>query len=214
MQDQTAKARIRDAAIRSFGVHGVKETTARKVAEAAGVSPALVMHHFGSMDGLRAACDEYVVEFIRTSERSAASSLTGLDLAAAIREGSAPWLVGYLAAVLVDDSPAVEKLVDDMVADAEEYSKEFIEAGVMSPTQHPHSRAALLVIWSLGSLVLHRHLKRLVGVDLMDPDMAETEAFSEYALATYEIYGEGILTKQAAEQAKEAFSPEQEGAGA
>ncbi|MGH3558484.1 MAG: TetR family transcriptional regulator, partial [Mycobacterium sp.] len=43
--DLTAAARIRDAAIEQFGRHGFG-TGLRAVAEAAGVSAALVIHHF------------------------------------------------------------------------------------------------------------------------------------------------------------------------
>src|SRR3981081_1211972 len=67
--DLTAVARIRDAAIEQFGEHGFG-VGLRTLAEAAGVSAALVIHHFGSKDGLQKACDEYVAEEIR-SEKSA-----------------------------------------------------------------------------------------------------------------------------------------------
>ena len=63
--DLTATARIRDAAIEQFGEHGF-DVGLRSIAEAAGVSAALVIHHFGSKDALRAACDEYISEEIRS----------------------------------------------------------------------------------------------------------------------------------------------------
>jgi AcrR family transcriptional regulator len=64
VDDRTAKARIRDAAIASFSENGIAGTTARKVATAAGVSPGLVIHHFGSMEDLRVACDEHIATTI------------------------------------------------------------------------------------------------------------------------------------------------------
>ena len=59
--DMTAVARIRDAAIELFGSRGF-DVGVRAIAEAAGVSPGLVIHHFGSKDGLRKACDDYIAE--------------------------------------------------------------------------------------------------------------------------------------------------------
>ncbi len=59
--DLTAAARIRDAAIEQFGDQGFG-VGLRSIAEAAGVSAALVIHHFGSKDGLRQACDDFVAE--------------------------------------------------------------------------------------------------------------------------------------------------------
>jgi AcrR family transcriptional regulator len=65
--DLTATARIRDAAIEQFGQHGFG-VGLRTIAEAAGVSAALVIHHFGSKDGLRKACDDFVAEEIRSGK--------------------------------------------------------------------------------------------------------------------------------------------------
>lgn len=61
VDDLTAAARIRDAAIKLWGEQGLN-TSVRAIAEAAGVSPALVIHHYGSKDGLRQAVDEYLLE--------------------------------------------------------------------------------------------------------------------------------------------------------
>lgn len=209
--DRSAKARIRDAAIQLIAEGGARSARVRAVATAAGVSPALVIHHFDSMEGLRAACDAHVVALIRDQKKQVAADGAALDVLAALREGTAPWLLGYLASVLVDDSPAVERLVDEMVADAEEYTEDFVEAGMLKPSEHPHARAALTVIWSLGSLVLHRHLERLLGVDFKDPDVVLTPGFAEYSLATYEIYGEGIMTREALAAVRQAFSRLSEG---
>ena len=61
-EDLTAYARIRNAALELFASRGIATTTIRDVASAAGVSPGLVQHHFGTKDGLRKAVDEYVLE--------------------------------------------------------------------------------------------------------------------------------------------------------
>src|SRR6202451_1714214 len=71
--DMTTTARIRDAAIEQWGQHGFN-VGLRAIAEAAGVSAALVIHHFGSKDGLRKACDDYVAEEIRSSKSEAMNS--------------------------------------------------------------------------------------------------------------------------------------------
>src|ERR1700744_3984826 len=71
--DLTAAARIRDAAIEQFGEQGF-DVGLRVIAEAAGVSAALVIHHFGSKDGLRKACDDYIAEEIRSGKSEAMRS--------------------------------------------------------------------------------------------------------------------------------------------
>jgi AcrR family transcriptional regulator len=59
--DLTAYARIRNSALALFAARGVAATTIRDIASAAGVSPGLVQHHFGTKDGLRRAVDEFVL---------------------------------------------------------------------------------------------------------------------------------------------------------
>ena len=58
----SAEERIREAAIAAFAAEGFKKPTIRAIAEAAGVSAALVMHHFGSKAKLRRACDDYAFQ--------------------------------------------------------------------------------------------------------------------------------------------------------
>ena len=61
-EDLTARARLRDAAIRLFAERGVAGSPVRDIAEAAGVTAGLITHYFGSKVGLKAAVDERLVE--------------------------------------------------------------------------------------------------------------------------------------------------------
>jgi AcrR family transcriptional regulator len=204
--DRTTKARIRDAAIDCFAEHGIAATTARKVATAAGVSPGLVIHHFVSMDGLRSACDEYVVGIIRRQKSEAMAGGPSLDVLAALRESEFDSLLGYLARVLVEDTDTVANLVDDLVRDAEDYIQNGVDTGMLRPTSDPHSRAVILMMWSLGALVLHRHVERLIGVDLTNPDFDADPAATSYVASVFDIYGGGILTDTFAASARRSLS--------
>ena len=202
--DRTAKARIRDAAIGSFAECGITATTARKVAIAARVSPGLVMHHFGSMDGLRTACDEYVVARIRELKGGAMAAGAAFDPLAALRsQQSGPPLAKYLARTLVDGSPHVADLVDEIVADAVEYSETGVQKGMLTPTKYPRERAAILTMWQLGALVMHEHLARLIGVDITEP-LDDPKAASSYLGPALEIFG-GFITETTAELLGGAF---------
>ncbi|RFZ34875.1 HTH-type transcriptional regulator BetI [Mycobacterium marinum] len=48
--DLTAKARIRNAAVARFARDGFQKVNLRAIATSAGVSEALIFHHFGSKD--------------------------------------------------------------------------------------------------------------------------------------------------------------------
>jgi len=204
IDDRTAKARIRDAAISCFAERGIDATTARKVAAAAGVSPGLVMHHFASMDGLREACDEYVAAAIRDLKSGAMTAGAAFDPLAALRSwGGGPPLARYLARTLVDGSPRVADLVDEIVADAVEYIKAGVETGMLAPSKYPNERAAILTMWSLGALVLHEHLARLIGVDITEP-LDDPQSASSYVAPVLEILS-GFLTETTVQMMSESF---------
>jgi AcrR family transcriptional regulator len=201
--DRTTPARIRDAAIACFADAGVAGTSVRTIAAAAEVSPGLVIHHFGSKDGLRVACDQHVAALVREHKTEAAAAGPGLDPVAALRRyDDGPPLLRYLARTLVDGSPHVAELVDEMVADATEYMQVGVRTGQLRPTGDPRGRAAVLTLWSLGALVLHEHAERLLGADLAgDPQ----RSFG-YLLPALDILGRGVITEAAYERAEQAFA--------
>lgn len=190
-----ARERIVAAATDLFGRHGVKGTSIKAIALQAGVSPALVIHHFGSKDGLRAACDRHLVEQIRATKTSAMTGSPAFYLPRTLAEmdESRPML-RYLARVLVDRSTAVDELVDEIVDDAVDYTRHAEDEGWIVPSRDRRARIVVLTLWSLGALVLHEQLDRLLGVDLLD----EGGDVLPYLQASVEIFTDGLLTPEAA----------------
>ncbi|MFD0204347.1 MULTISPECIES: TetR/AcrR family transcriptional regulator [Saccharothrix] len=90
--DLTARARIRDAALARFGADGVAGASMRAIAADAGVSPALVVHHFGSKEGLRQACDEYVLAAMGAGDDLDLAGTTGAALAAGVPQVVCPFV--------------------------------------------------------------------------------------------------------------------------
>jgi AcrR family transcriptional regulator len=123
--ERSTRTRIRDAAIACFADAGVAATPVRTIAAAADVSPALVIHHFGSKDALRVACDQHVAALVRQGKQEAMHAGPDLDPVGALRRQRAgPPVLAYLARTLVDGSPHVADLLDELVADAVEYTRE------------------------------------------------------------------------------------------
>lgn len=204
--DRTTRARIRDAAIQCFGELGFADTTARKVAAAAGVSPGSVIHHYQSMEGLREACDQHILALIREQKTRAMRTGPRLDVLEALREGTAPHVMEYLSRILIEDSSSVTQLVDGLVSDAKSYLADGVASGMLQPSSDEHSRAVLLTLWNLGSLVMHRHIKRLLGVDLIDPEFASSPSIQNYLVPVMEIYGTGIFTDEFVRTAQSSLS--------
>ena len=191
--DRSTPARIRDAALVSFAEAGFRATTVRAIAERAGVSPALVIHHYGSKQRLGEACDAFVTAFVRERKVAAMRAGPGLDPLSLLRadDDRLP-LLAYLARALADGSPRVAGLVDELVADAEAVLAAGVESGTVRRLDHPHGVAAVLTLWSLGALVLHEHVRRVLGVDLTGP-MSTAALSAGYAVPAMEILTRGLL---------------------
>ena len=187
--DLTATARIRDAAIEQFGQHGF-DVGLRAIAEAAGVSAALVIHHFGSKDGLRKACDDFVAEEIRSSKSEAIRSndpATWLAQMAEI-ESYAP-LTAYLVRSLQAGGELATMLWHRMIEDAEEYMAEGVRAGTIKPSRDPHARAEFLTITSGGGLLLYLQMHE-TPTDLR---AVLRDYARDMVLPALELYTEGLM---------------------
>lgn len=167
-EDLTARARIRDSALLQFAEHGIKGATIRSIAESAGVSPALVQHHFGSKDGLREACDGYVLETVRGDTKQAISGrrLSDPDFIAGVYQ-TAPSIMRYLIRALVEGSPAAASLFDELVAVAEEFLASVPYDDSSPPLSDRRTQAAVLTAMKLGVFVLHEHLDRALDVETL-----------------------------------------------
>src|SRR4051795_12338979 len=191
--DLTGRARIRDAAIRRFGVDGFGALV-RAIAADAGVSPGLVIHHFGSKDGLRAACDEHVLRLIREAETDAFSSGPGALLAQLAELDQYAPLVGYLVQALLAGGDLASTLLTRMTTDAERYLAEAVAAGRIRPSRDPAARAAYLVDVGIGALLAFVRRHPTAAGDPRTVLRAYAEANSLPAL---ELYTEGLLTDSA-----------------
>lgn len=166
--DLTTRARIRNAALDLFPEQGFNRSTVRVIAEKAGVSPGLVLHHFGSKEGLREACDRYVVTRFRELKDD---SLQGgmFDPGFMSRSiGESRVLMRYLAWALTTDSPEASTLFDEMVAEAVQVTQRSIELGYIKGSADLESRTAIQLSMQLGLAVLHEHVQRVTGIDLFD----------------------------------------------
>jgi AcrR family transcriptional regulator len=205
--DRTARARIRDAAIERFATEGIAATNLKDIAADAGVSTPLVIHHFGSKEGLRAACDEYVAGVIREQKSAGMAagkgSGGGMDPLQAVREAyEGTPIIRYLATTIADGSAHVDGLVDGMIEDALDYMAEGVENGILKPAENPRERAIVLSIWQLGALAMHRHVKRLLDIDLIDGTAGSA---LEWARVNTELLARGVVVEEVYDKWRDAM---------
>lgn len=199
--DLTATARIRNAALDRFPQDGFKGTTVRAIAEDSGVSPGLVVHHFGTKEGLRKACDEHVVERIRTVKEDAITS-GKLDDPATISGGFdiAPRLIRYMAWSLATGSPAADALFDELVEESIRLFELAEEHGATEPSPDLRARCAVQLAMQMGALLMHDHLSRALGEDLLSP-----EGVMRVSRATLELFSGAMFAPGQADAMREAL---------
>jgi len=188
--DLTARARIRDAAMEEFATRGEAGATIRGIAQRAGVSPALVQHHFRTKAGLREACDAHVLTYLRGEVESGIGEgrIGDPSFIAAIYK-SAPPVLRYLSRALVDGSPAAATVFDQIVAITERYLKDRPGAS------DPHTRAVVLAAMRLGATVLHEHVSRQLGTEMFGAASAPRIGRAMLDILAPEIVPDGIADR-------------------
>lgn len=184
-----------------FPREGFEATTVRSIAEDAGVSPGLVIHHFGSKEGLRRACDRYVVDQIRNAKQDAIESgrLNDPEMMSAGFAMAGP-LMGYLAWALSTGSDDAAALFDDLVTQSTHLLQLAADHGAIDPGPDPAARAAVQLAMQMGSLLLVDHLGRQLGVDPLS-----TEGVMRISRATLELFSGAMFPPGKADEMLQAI---------
>ena len=192
-EDLTARARIRDAALRLFAERGMDGATIRDIAKAAGVSGGLVRHHFGSKDGLRAACDSSALDqLMQIKEQAVDGQLANPGFMSAAPP-TVLLLYRYLARSLVDGSPAAAAMFDEMV----ELGEAWLATHNPGQMADPRGYSAMLVAMQTGMLMMHGQLSRWLGADIFS-----SEGHLRLTEAMIDFFSEPLLSPELAEQAR------------
>ncbi len=199
--DLQAHARIRDAAIRLFGQQGVKSTTIRQIAEAAGVSAALVIHHFGSKDGLRRACDEWMMDRLTASKTAALGGEEAFEWTMRAQAEFQPFYP-YIAASVSEGGENAQRLFDAMCRLTRDMFAVGVPAGTLRTPEDLEATITTLVAFSLGATMLESQVaRRLGGASMFDGDVLQ-----RYSLATTELFTHGLFAdSRMLEQLRAAF---------
>lgn len=199
-EDLTGRARIRDAALLEFAEHGVKGATVRGIAKAAGVSPALVQHHYGTKEALRAACDEHVMKVIRETKQEALRGGMANPSFLGIAMRTARPVQRYVARALTDGSAAAAVLFDEAVAFGEEMLERGGQGMSRPVTEDLHGYATVMIGMSFGLIVLHEHMSRALGADVL-----MGEGYPRMTLAMLDVMDDRLLSPELLAQGRAAL---------
>lgn len=192
-EDLTTYARIRNAALEGFATRGPAATSIRDVADAAGVSPGLVQHHFGTKAGLREAVDAYVASV-------ATEAFVGVDaqeLADPVRElgerinsvvRDHPTALRYVARSVAEGDEAALRLFDTFFALAREQWSRLAEAGRLHAEVDLDWAALHVVVFNLGTVLFEEAVSRALGEASADPEELE-----RCNAATCDLFQRGVF---------------------
>lgn len=200
-EDRTARAIIRDEALRLFAVHGPDAVSLRQIAAAAAVSPGLIVHHFGSKEGLRAVVDQHVLDLFDTM-LGEMTEPDGPDLYDMGASGSLAEVVArhlpagspvpaYLRRLLLEDSEPGRALFRRLFDLSQEMLGALAEAGLASTGQDPAVRAAFLLANDLAVLLLRDQLTEVLGLDPLSAD-----GMARWGREVLTVYGAGLRAQQ------------------
>jgi AcrR family transcriptional regulator len=173
-----------------FARQGIAGATVRDIAADAGVSAALVIHHFGSKEALRRECDRRVVAFIRGKERATAAQTLDAAFAA---------YGAYAARMLAEDSAESRRLFDELLEVSKAAVADGSAAGSLRRSSDPEAQAVALLVLGLAPFTFTANL-----VHWADSD-AES-AMTRLAVPIAEIYTSGLLTDDAVLEAAQSES--------
>ena len=204
--DRTGRARIRDAALQLFSERGPDAVTMRDIAAAADVSPALLVRHYGSKDGLIEAVDDYVVASIESmltqvTEQTGAVGL-GPSAVPSMLDGLARHLPpdsaipSYLARLLTVGGSVGAALFGRLYRVSKTALYAMVADGVAVEGDDPEVRAAFLLISDLAVLMLRTRLTEALGVDPLS-----NAGMKRWAAEVFEIYRAGLTGTEKATRA-------------
>lgn len=192
--DLSTSARIRNAALEGFAERGVAATSIRDVAAAAGVSPGLVQHHFGTKAGLREAVDEYVIavavaafqDLVPQAEEGEVWSAMGDTTTAWVRDNAVA--LRYVARALVEGDEGASRIFDALVGIARtKWLEPLGEKGALDPSVDRDWAAIHVIVFNLASVLLEPAVSRQLTNSFFSP-----EQLQRWNAATTELYRRGF----------------------
>lgn len=200
--DTTARAVIRNCALRLFAERGPDAVTVRDIAACANVSPGLVLHHFGSKQGLRDAVDAHVSsifdamldkalaepEAFASGEPHMVKSFA--ELFASISSQDSP-IPAYLRRLVLSGDPVGRELFRQWFRLTRDALDVMDAKGGPLNASDRDAMAAFLLVNDLAMILLNDHIADAIGIDPLTP-----EGMQRWAATAFEVYLNGAFTRE------------------
>jgi AcrR family transcriptional regulator len=191
--DLSARTKIREAALSLFGAEGYA-VSIRAIADAAGCSPGLVIHHFGNKDGLREAVDQSVMDALFRGFEGIPSELPPDELSRTMGDvfsdviGASPAFRQYMRRSLLEATPASQTIFDELLALTNASLGQLRRAGGLREGSDPQWRPYQLLFVILGTVLLEPAIQSHFDQPVFEPDLLRERTAANYDLLSHGMF--------------------------
>lgn len=182
---------IKNAAMRVYGSQGLGASL-EDVAADAGVTTEEILAEFSSVEELQSACTNEVFDVIEATHGSLNPHDDMLKHLATADEYEP--VVRYLAMCLRTGGDLARRVVEQMIADAEQSLARQVEHGIIIESADPKARARYVTLSQVGALVME--------FAMAEPGTTSMEIWQNHVATTMlpalELYSHGMLTDNGA----------------
>lgn len=191
VSDLTARARIRDAAVECFANEGF-DASVRTIARAAGVSPGLITHHFGSKEALRAECDAAVLREYAELKHGAVDMTSAQLMGLLVEPGRAATLAVYMIRAVHAGGQPAREFLEHLIDQARGVMAHSLRAGIVRPSRDEEARLRYLTQVTMGAMLVRFVTSPPSSADDFVASMREHQR--DQILPLLELFTEGVFT--------------------
>lgn len=166
--DLTGKARLRQAALYMFATKGFVGSSLRRIAQRAGVSLALIGHHYGGKAQLREAVDQWVIHILSHGASGALEShhtiegaIPGLVRHFESTLASQPEIRIYLRRAVLDDTRSESQILSLLLHETRSLLSNHLESSPLNSENELQNGSSEVCTKLLGPLVVGPTLRRI-----------------------------------------------------
>lgn len=191
-RDDGVRARVRDAAVAHFAAAGFSKPGLDEISRAAGVSGDDIVALFGDEDGLRQACDDYVLQALVgwAHEKATLEGMSEVMRSYQADPGSFQAQINYLGRVVAENTPAAARFIDVLVNESETIIRAGMRDGTMRHSDDPRALAVLTATNVLGLIAMAPHIERTLGLPASQQQMLLRLALPALELYTHGLYAD------------------------
>ncbi len=171
---RTTRDQLLSIATEMFAANGFAQTSLRAIAKQAGVSPALLVHHFGTKDALIKEAIAITLGHWVADEKAAMLDDESNQLShwqTVMAKGATP--LSFFRQVLLAGGEYSQRLFAAAVSESENLLEQMKSAGRLRDVKDPKTTALMLTLSGLGSVLFMDHIERILGGSIASEPVAK-----------------------------------------